>query len=171
MIEIVVKDDGIAAGLAQIAAGFRSPRRLMGAISELFAGETEANFAAQGRPKWLGLKPPVAKRRVGGMILQDSNQLAASISSAYGADFALVGSNKRYARIHQLGGQTPAHVILPRNKKALAFAGRIVRKVNHPGSKIPARPFLPVDTFGNLQPTAREGVVRLTNNYLASLLK
>lgn len=57
-------------------------------------------------------------------------------------DFALVGTNVPYARIHQLGGKTRPHVIKPKNKKALAFGGRVVKSVNHPGSNIPARPFL-----------------------------
>lgn len=170
MIGLEVKDAGMSAGLARIAGGLRSPRPLMRAIAGLFEGETESNFAAQGRPKWLGLKAPVAPRRAGGMILQDTGQLAASVVSDYGSDFARIGSNKKYARIHHQGGQTPAHVILPRNKRALAFNGRVVKRVNHPGSKIPARPYLPADASGNLQPTTREGVIRLGNDYLASLI-
>lgn len=79
-----------------------------------------------------------------------------------------------YGRIQEHGGQTPAQVIVPRIKKALAFPvgfgafaaqaarGRgltpkqsqksaraargadfvVVKSVQHPGSKIPARPFL-----------------------------
>lgn len=170
MIDLQVKDEGMAAGMARVAAGFRKPLPLMRAIAGLLEGETEANFAAQGRPKWLGLKAPVAPRRVGGMILQDSGQLAASVVSDYGSDFARIGSNKKYARIHHQGGQTSAHVILPRNKRALAFNGRVVKRVNHPGSKIPARPYLPADASGKLQPTTRDGIVHLTNDYLASLI-
>ena len=51
-----------------------------------------------------------------------------------------------YARIHELGGKTSAHEIVPRNKKALRFfvGGQAVfsKRVHHPGSLIPARPFL-----------------------------
>lgn len=51
-----------------------------------------------------------------------------------------------YARIHEHGGQTKPHEILPRNSKFLAFAmggGTVfARRVNHPGSKIPAHPYL-----------------------------
>jgi phage gpG-like protein len=56
----------------------------------------------------------------------------------------ILGSNLVYAGIHQWGGQTKAHEIKPRNKKALAFNGGVYAKVKHPGSKIPARPFLGV---------------------------
>lgn len=170
MIAAEVKDDGASAGLTRVVAGFARPRALMRAIAGLFEAETEANFAAQGRPKWLGLRPPVASRRVGGMILQDSGQLAASVVTDYGGDFARIGSNKPYARIHQQGGETSAHVILPRHKRALAFNGRLVKRVNHPGSKIPARPYLPADAAGTLQPTTQAGVTRLANAYLASLV-
>jgi phage gpG-like protein len=54
----------------------------------------------------------------------------------------VVGTNVAYAAIHQFGGQTKPHVIRPKFKRALAFGGVVVRQVQHPGSKIPARPFL-----------------------------
>jgi HK97 gp10 family phage protein len=51
-----------------------------------------------------------------------------------------------YAAIHEFGGTTSPHRIEPRTGKALAFqmGGETVfaRFVNHPGSKIPARPYL-----------------------------
>lgn len=51
-----------------------------------------------------------------------------------------------YAAIHEFGGTTKPHAIEPRNKKALSFQGNnghvFARFVNHPGSKIPARPYL-----------------------------
>lgn len=51
-----------------------------------------------------------------------------------------------YAAIHEFGGKTKAHDIEPRNKKALKFqmGGKDVfaKIVRHPGSNIPARPYL-----------------------------
>jgi phage gpG-like protein len=56
------------------------------------------------------------------------------------------GSDVAYAAIHEFGGKTMAHRIEPRRKKFLRFfsGGNVVfsRGVNHPGSVIPARPFL-----------------------------
>lgn len=56
----------------------------------------------------------------------------------------VVGTDKPYARIHEFGGQTRPHVIRPRTAKMLAWRGPegmvFARVVNHPGSKIPARP-------------------------------
>lgn len=51
-----------------------------------------------------------------------------------------------YARIHELGGTTKPHEIRPRNKLALKFSGGngdvFAKVVRHPGSKIPARPYM-----------------------------
>lgn len=49
-----------------------------------------------------------------------------------------------YAAIHELGGQTPPHDIVPREKHALYWEGAAhpVKKVHHPGSVIPERPFI-----------------------------
>lgn len=57
------------------------------------------------------------------------------------------GTKVPYAAIHEFGGVTRPHVIVPRRKKFLVFRGRddklvFARKVNHPGSRIPARPYL-----------------------------
>jgi phage gpG-like protein len=64
----------------------------------------------------------------------------------------IIGSNLIYAAIHQWGGKTKAHEIRARHAKALRFNGRFFKSVKHPGSEIPARPFLGVpdgfeDTF------------------------
>lgn len=59
------------------------------------------------------------------------------------AVISAIGTNVKYAAIHEFGGTTKPHTIKPRRKKALYFAagGRMVTvgKVNHPGSKIPRR--------------------------------
>jgi HK97 gp10 family phage protein len=56
------------------------------------------------------------------------------------------GTNVKYAAIQEFGGKTPPHIIRPRNKKALKFdiGGETVfaKYVNHPGSNIPAQPYL-----------------------------
>lgn len=56
------------------------------------------------------------------------------------------GTDVKYAAIHEFGGHTPAHVILPKKGGVLSFmmGGKrmFAKSVNHPGSKIPRRPFL-----------------------------
>lgn len=148
MIDLKDNSPAIAEAMERVAQSAAFPAPLMRKLAGIMHDEVEENFAQEGRPKWLGLKPPVNPRRVGGKILQDSGQLAASIEQGSDNNSAWVGTNKKYAAIHQLGGRTRPHVIKPRNKKALAFGGRIVKKVNHPGSKIPARPFLLITPGG-----------------------
>lgn len=86
---------------------------------------TEENFKEDGRPKWKDLsdKTKTARKKTGhypGQILQVSGQLALSVTTQYDETSAVIGSNKVYAAIHQLGGQAG------KNKKTI----------------IPARPYL-----------------------------
>lgn len=78
-----------------------------------------------------------------------------------------IGDPMVYAAIHQFGGQTRPHKIVPRNKMALAFDGGVFRAVNHPGSKIPARPFMPVTQYGDLAPVAEQSVLKAIEDFLA----
>ena len=66
------------------------------------------------------------------------------IFNAFPDGSVIFGSNLVYAGIHQEGGTTKAHEIKARNAKALHFNGIFRRSVQHPGSKIPARPFMGV---------------------------
>lgn len=156
--------------LGEAIARVTRPADLMATVGATLASATAQNFLAQGRPGWLGLQRPSARRQ-GGMILQDSGRLRDSIVPTHDDNSATIGTNVVYAAIHQLGGQTRPHVILPKNKKALAFNGRVVKKVNHPGSKIPARPFLPVDHNGELQPEARTAIETDVSAFLNSLIQ
>lgn len=109
MFEIQVKDDGASAILGRIAAGLRNPTPLARAVAGTLETETERNFAAQGRPAWMGLAPATVKRRTKagtwpGKILQVSGQLAASFATDYGRDYARIGSNKPQAAIQHFGG-------------------------------------------------------------------
>ncbi|WP_062789386.1 phage virion morphogenesis protein [Aquitalea pelogenes] len=163
MISLNVKINSVEQTLRRLQQATSHTAPLMRNIAGIMADAVEQNFAEEGRPAWLGLKPSSWLSRAGaltkrgqvsaarferkvrgGKMLQDSGRLASSITPASDANSAQVGTNVKYAAIHQFGGQTSAHTIRPRNKKALAWAtGRHpVKQVNHPGSKIPARPFL-----------------------------
>lgn len=172
--DIVIKIDDAAATaaldrLGRIRAG--APV-LMRQIAGIMHTEVEDNFDAQGRPRWAPLLPSsltskyrhdvttrkgrarrdnVSRFRDAvrqNKILQASGQLASSVVMFSSATEAIVGSNKVYAAIHQFGGTTRAHVIRARRKRALAFGGILRKSVNHPGSKIPARPFLALGPEG-----------------------
>ncbi|MFN1149947.1 phage virion morphogenesis protein [Serratia liquefaciens] len=109
---------------------------LMTKIAGIMMDAVDENFLQGGRPAWVVLKYR------DGQPLQLSGRLHASITPWSDNDSAVVGTNVIYAGIHQHGGKTRPHEIRPRHKKALYFNGRFASKVNHPGSDIPARPFL-----------------------------
>jgi phage gpG-like protein len=72
------------------------------------------------------------------------NRVTSTSSSVHGH----VGSSGdvKYAGIHEFGGKTPAHLILPSKADALSFmvgSSRVFAKqVHHPGSQMPERSFL-----------------------------
>lgn len=102
------------------------------------------------------------KEKLSGQVLNvRSGALRRSIASKVEAiATAIIGKvfssgDVKYARIHELGGKTKAHVIEAKKGKALAFGAYvgmgqwglfstmvIRKKVNHPGSVIPKRSYL-----------------------------
>lgn len=199
MLGFEVKDEGVTALLQRVAGGFHKTTPLMRAIAGVFEAETEANFAAEGRPHWMGLKPSTIRQRTKsgtwpGKMLQVFGQLAASVATRYSRNEAVVGSNKVYALIQQVGGRieraaystkvrhrTDAKGELLRSShlkgKGLIFAKDSHKRVKtrwfevaaH-GIDIPARPYMPFDAAGNLQPSTQQKVIGVTTDYLRSLV-
>jgi phage gpG-like protein len=99
-----------------------------------------------------------AKKDGSAATLQRSTTLKRSVRASLSGGAVVISSDRLYAAIHQLGGRTKAHVIKPRFGKALAFGGGVFAKVNHPGSVIPARPFLPFHRDGSLTARADRNV-------------
>lgn len=125
-LQLNVDNKAVTEALLELAKRGENLRPLMKSIAGIFASSTEENFKNEGRPdKWIDLaestkKQRTKKRKWPGQILTVEGQLASSVTTQYDDDSAVIGSNKEYARIHQLGGQ----------------AGRN-KSVN-----IPARPYL-----------------------------
>lgn len=135
-VQITVDDRRVQEGLGELAARLDDLRPVFREIAGVLAEVVEEAFATESDPAtltpWQKLAESTTRQRTEegtwpGKILQVSQGgLAAEISSDSGADFAVVGSGKVYAAIHQLGGE----------------AGR-GRSVN-----IPARPFLGLSDEG-----------------------
>ena len=147
MIEAKIDYQPVLKALRRAADQMANTRPLMASMAGIMHRAVEDNFEQEGRPKWKDLQPgtKLARAKTGnwpGKILQRSGALAASIQQDFDATHAVVGTNKVYAAIQQFGGKTRPHVIRPKTKRALSFGGIVVRQVNHPGSNIPARPFL-----------------------------
>lgn len=136
MLEINLDDRELKHGLGQLLKNATDTRPMMRAIATEMVSLSEDNFKSES---WGGQKWPRSKRAAsgGGKTLQLSGQLAASISTKVGNDFARIGSNKKYAAIHHLGGQ----------------AGR-GKKV-----KIEPRPYLPINGAGQLQKGAERSLL------------
>lgn len=144
-VTITVDTKPVAAMLRQLAERMDKLAPVMAEIGDVVVNQTDEAFergASPGGARW----PRSGRVRVhGGQTLIDTGRLRNSITRRVASTSVEVGSNVVYAAIQQLGGRTAPHVIRPRRKKALAFGGRVFRSVNHPGSNIPARPFLPDD--------------------------
>lgn len=151
---IQLKDDALIDRMAQAADRMVDTTPLSAAIANTFATITDDNFDAGGRPKWAGLSPDRSEPS----NLYKSGNLRRSITTQHTRDQAIIGTIVPYAGILHFGGKTKPHVIRPRNKQALSFNGKVFKQVNHPGSKFPARPFLPMDEHGFLQREAEDAV-------------
>ena len=154
-ITITIDDTSVHNLLKTLQSRIRTMQPVMRSISEIMRDEVEENFAQQGRPKWKPLKASTIANRAKqghwpGKILQMHGYLAASISAKATNTQAIVGTNVEYAAIHQFGGKTSPHTIRPKNKKALFWPGadHPVKAIKHPGSSVPARPFLAIPETG-----------------------
>lgn len=150
--------------LKQLQAKAKAPGSAMRQIAGIMHRAVEKNFEAQGRPTpWLPLALSTQKQRAReghwpGKILQVHGQLVGSITRRYTATEAVVGTNKEYALIHQLGGtvQHPpstAKVFFKKHrrgkhkghtlfsKESKASYGMSVQKQGY-SITIPARPFM-----------------------------
>ncbi|MDA8123517.1 MAG: phage virion morphogenesis protein [Deltaproteobacteria bacterium] len=148
-IEIVVEDSGIREALSRLAAKVRNLAPAMKNIGEYLQRSTWERFDAQKDPSgkpWAKLKASTLARKKTSKILIESSRLRDSIVYHADNDQVEVGTNVVYAAIHQFGGKTAPRTIRPTRKKALFWPGAShpVGAVNHPGSQIPARPFLGV---------------------------
>lgn len=147
MIEAKLEYQPVLRAMRRSADEMGNTRPLMRSVAGIMFRAVEDNFEQEGRPKWKDLQPGTKLTRYKegtwpGKILQRSGGLASSFQQQFDARNSVVGTNKVYAAIQNFGGQTKAHVITAKNKRALSFGGIVVRSVNHPGSKIPAREFL-----------------------------
>lgn len=138
--------------LAGILSRMGDKRPALRVIAETIRTSVRKTFGVGGRPQqW---KQSARAVREGGQTLIKSGRLMNSIFGQshpdhieeIRADSVTVGTNVKYAAIHQLGGKIGARVILPVGKKALFWPGarHPVKKVNWPGATIPARPFLAI---------------------------
>lgn len=131
--------------LKGIAARVRDLTPAMHAIGEIAVAQAHEAFETGTAPGGAAWPPSLRAARENGQTLMRTRRLFNSIGHVASSDRSEIGTPLDYAPAHQFGARIPAHVILPVHGKALAWpgGGHPVRKVNHPGADIPARPFLP----------------------------
>jgi phage gpG-like protein len=118
--------------------------------------DSTQSFVRQADPTTGQAWKPIKHRRRGDVakaqILIDTGRLRRAVGAEHSVSGQVVeirGGIRPvvYGRIHQFGGRTAPHVILPRKAKVLRWTGSdggsvFARRVNHPGSVIPARPYV-----------------------------
>lgn len=155
IVKIEVRDQDLRDQLNTMLAKLQNTEPAMAGIADILASAADAQFAAEAGPDgqaWPDLADSTKDRREkkrtwpGKMLQVSAGGLAASIQTAYGTDYAQIGTNKVYGRIHFLGGE----------------AGR-----GH-AAKIPARPYLPVSPDGTLSTNARIDILNAMLDYLST---
>ena len=152
MFTIELDHERLQAALRRVEWAVGDVAPLMRGIAAELASQTEENFEQEGRPDWADLSETTTERRAKsgnwpGQILQISAAgLAASVTSHADDSSALVGSNKPYAAMMHFGGDQSAFP--------------------HLWGDIPGRPFLPMDTEGQLQPEAEDAILELAMNHI-----
>jgi phage gpG-like protein len=161
--------DNLSPALAAAARKLEDRRPILYAMGQELVSITRQSFedaslrAAPWPPKKDGTPATLKKTS----LLQRSIRLTALTPSS-----VTVGTDRPYAAIHQLGGTTRAHIIEALRKKALAWKGAAhpVKRVKHPGSKIPARPFFPFTPAGEMTAQARQRIEAIARRKLNKLL-
>jgi len=154
-IEFLLNDKALRIRAKELGAdmAMAKTKQLMAAIAGYGKASTLARFRKSVGPGGV----PWDESKRGGQTLVKSGRLARSFGTSPDSLVKVTptsaewGTNVVYAGIHQFGGRTAAHVIKARRAKALYIPGIGFRKsVRHPGSNIPARPFLGLDAEDEL---------------------
>lgn len=149
MINAKIDDKKCVVTLKGIENNAKNMNRAMRIIALEMEESVRENFEVGGRysspGSLLGGNHKWVKGKYGGSLIKTGN-LRDSITSKSGDDFAQVGTNLKYAAIHNFGGKINEHDVVARNGKALKFVvnGKtLFRKKSHiPTMNIPARPFM-----------------------------
>lgn len=133
-------DTKIRSALDRLLALGHNATAVMQEIAELGENTTRMRFRTQTGPDGIAWQKSLRAKITGGRTLTQDGHLGDSISSDFGADFAMWGANRIYAAIHQFGG-----VIRAKAGGALKFllpggGFAVVKAV-----RMPDRPYLGVN--------------------------
>ncbi len=122
-----------------------APRVILPAIARAMDEQNLLTIGHISRTRMHGQGPyPESEHRLGvrsGRLWKSLHASKARVTG-FGVQSA-IGSNIKYAGIHEFGGEIKPHRIVPRSAKALRFklGGKTIfaRSVQHPGAHYPAR--------------------------------
>lgn len=111
-VQIRIDDKAAREQLSAVLRVAQHPAGIMAAVADELLFISQRHIQREQGPggAWPRLSPRTANGRIGRRrrgtenMLRVSGRLYASLTQASGADYALVGSNLRYAAIHQTGG-------------------------------------------------------------------
>jgi phage virion morphogenesis protein len=150
LIRIEIDDRQVRSELTRLRSHMGNLAPFMKQAGEILVEGTKERFESmtdpEGKPwKALSTAYAAAKKRNRGRILTLTGQLGETIRyQLAGSDTVLVGSNRPYAAIHQLGGKISLPAMKPKNKRALYWPGAAhpYKSVRAHSVTIPARPYL-----------------------------
>lgn len=174
-INITIEDGQVKALLGRLAGRMKNLTPAMRGIGEIVRTSVERNFAASGRPeKW---KESGRVKAKGGQTLSDRGRLRRSFTVRGYPDRAEVGTNVKYAAIHQSGYygyvDVKRHIRRVKSRDVMGkidIAGEMKRRKIAKGigyvraherfMQMPARPFLMI------QPDDWDKMTTFLGNYI-----
>ncbi|WP_043969721.1 MULTISPECIES: phage virion morphogenesis protein [unclassified Acinetobacter] len=152
-----ISDQLLIDRLNHVASRLSDTTPLAAAIAGTFATVTDDNFDHGGRPEWAGRSLTTLKiyERKGikySGVLQASGNLRARVVTSHTQDEAIISNNMPYAAAMHFGIKQGA-------------SGKTRRGAPIPFGDIPARPYMPMDTNGILQPEAEQEVFQDVDHY------
>ncbi len=147
-LDLEYDDSAAGRALMRLVREMADPRPVFDEIGGRLVTSVQHRFERGQGPSGAAWPISGRARRESGQTLVMTGRLLGSIAHNASRDGVEVGTNVGYAAIHQFGGRTKPRTIRARQKKALFWPGarHPVKQVRHPGSAIPARPFLGLDS-------------------------
>jgi phage virion morphogenesis protein len=179
IISLNVNVAGVSAKLKALQQAADDKQAVFGRVGAAILTKVQLGFKTTTDP-WGNQWSPLKYRR--GQALSDTGRLRRSIRSVADADGVTVGTNLKYARIHQFGGKLKERnqvlifgaggkFISRKQAKRSFFVSNIAFSKIGEG-KIPARPYLPLNADGEvaLPPTWQKPIVdRLKAHFMRAV--
>ncbi len=150
-----VQDSGVMAKIRAMMAAAENLQPLHERIGAAMVSKVQLGFKTGTSPYGASWAPLKIRQ---GQPLRDTRRLLSSINQAADPAGVTVGTNVFYAAVHQFGATIKPKKVGGR----LVFAGPGGRPIFAKGVKIPARPFLPLDS---------NGATNLPNDYQRAIVQ